>query len=241
MHGHAHLSTFLFQTVNFLVLVLVLRRWLYRPVLAMIARRQHEAEAPLAAAAADRTAAAEARAAAEQLQAAARGAHDAALAAAERELEAERRRRLDEARRDAEALMAQRRAELEQERGAAERALRERAAQVAAEIAGRLVRAAGCPNATDRLLDQALEAIDGLAGASDQAAGRAVSVLSAVPIAPERRGDVTARLRRALGAGLTIEFAEDPDLLAGVEIRLPTAVVRQNWRDQLAEARRSLS
>lgn len=73
---HSHLATFLFQIVNFLILVGVLRYWLYRPVQAMIARRQREVDAPLAAAAAERAKAAELRAEVEQQHLAAAGERD---------------------------------------------------------------------------------------------------------------------------------------------------------------------
>jgi F-type H+-transporting ATPase subunit b len=241
---HAHLSTFLFQAINFLVLVLVLRRWLYRPVLAMIARRQQEAQAPLAAAAAERQAAAQARAEAERLEAEARAARETLLAQAETELRGRREAALVEAHRAADALAARAQGELEHQRAAAEGALRARAAGVAAEIAARLLAAAGCPTATDRLLDQAIDAVEALdprQRAATPAAGHEVRVLTAAALGADRRAAVTDRLRRALGRDVSVGFGEDAGLIAGAEIHLPTAVVRQSWRDQLADARRSLS
>jgi F-type H+-transporting ATPase subunit b len=242
---HAHLSTFLFQVVNFLVLVLVLRRWLYRPVLAMIERRQQEVQAPLAAAAADRKAAADQRADAERLLAEAHGAREEALAQAARESQARREELLAEARHAADELAAHGRAELAQERAGVESQLRARAADVAVAIAQGLLAPAGCAGATEQLLDQAVAAVEamntlqrGLPGAG---VGLEVQVMTATPLEPARRDDVTGRLRRALGAEVSVGFSEDPALIAGAEIRLPTAVVRQSWRDQLAAARRELS
>jgi len=242
---HAHLSTFVFQVVNFLVLVLVLRRWLYRPVLAMIERRQQEVEAPLAAAAADRKAAAEQRADAERLLAQARGAGEQALAQAAQESQARREELLAEARRAADELAARQRAELAQERAGVESQLRARAADVAVALAQGLLAPAGGAGATDGLLDQAVAAVEAmnprqraLGGAG---AGVEVQVLTATPLAPARRGAVTDRLRSALGSQVVVGFSEDPALIAGAEIHLPTAVVRQSWRDQLATARQALS
>jgi F-type H+-transporting ATPase subunit b len=245
MHAHSHLSTFLFQVVNFLVLVLVLRRWLYRPVLAMIERRQQETQAPLAAAATDRKAAADLRADAERLQADARAARENALAGAAKESQVRREALLDEARRAADELAARRRDELAQERAGVEAQLRARAAEVAVAIAERLLASAGCASATQRLLDEAVEAVEAMdprqRAAPADSAGLRVEVLTAMPLEPSSRNDVTDRLRRALGDDVSVGFAEDPALIAGAEIHLPTAVVRQSWRDQLAEARRALS
>lgn len=242
---HAHLSTFLFQVVNFLVLVLVLRRWLYRPVLEMIARRQQEAQAPLAAAAADRRTAAELRAQADQLQAEARGARAQALEQAAQESQARRDELLADARRAAEELAGKTRADLQRERATAEAELRARAAEVAVAIAGRLLDAAGGLVPTERLLEQAMRAVEQLderqRSAAAGTAGRQVQVLTATPLDGARRQSVADRLRRALGPEVTVGFAEDPALIAGAEIHLPAAVVRQSWRDQLADARRALS
>jgi F-type H+-transporting ATPase subunit b len=242
---HAHLSTFLFQVVNFLVLVLVLRRWLYRPVLAMIERRQQETQAPLDAAATDRKAAADLRADADRLLAEARGARQTALDEAARESQARREELLADARRAADELAARGRAELAQERAGVESLLRARAADVAVAIAERLLATAGCPGVTLHLLDEAVAAIEAMdprqRTAAAGAAGLRVQVLSAAPLDTARQDEVTGRLRQALGGEVSVGFAEDPALIAGVEIHLPTAVVRQSWRDQLAEARRALS
>lgn len=242
---HAHLSTFLFQVVNFLVLVLVLRRWLYRPVLAMIARRQQEVQAPLAAAGADRRTAAELRAQADQLLAEARGARAQALQQAAQESQSRREELLADARRAAEELAGKMRTDLQRERAGAEAELRARAAEVAVAIAARLLDAAGGLAPTDRLLDQAMSAVEQMdarqRSASAGPAGRKVQVLTATPLDGARRETIADRLRHALGAEVTVGFAEDPALIAGAEIHLPTAVVRQSWRDQLADARRDLS
>src|SRR6185312_12902977 len=102
---HTHLATFLFQIVNFLVLAGVLRYWLYRPVQAMIARRQREVDAPLAAAAADRAKAGELRAEVEQQHLAAASERDRFLLEAGRDAEARRDQVVAEARRSADDLV----------------------------------------------------------------------------------------------------------------------------------------
>ena len=140
---HSHLATFAFQTVNFLVLAGVLRYWLYRPVQAMIARRQREVEAPLAAAAAERTKAAELRAEAERQHLAAAGERDRFLLEAGRDAESRRDQLLGEARRSADSLLKEGEAALARERTAAESTLQARAAELAAGIAGRLLTMSG--------------------------------------------------------------------------------------------------
>ena len=67
-----------------------------------------------------------------------------------------------------------------------------------------------------------------------------IRVVTAVPVTPERRNGVAARLHQALGEQVDIAFAEDSALLAGAEIHLPAAVVRHSWREQLAQAQHAL-
>lgn len=244
---HTHLATFLFQIVNFLVLAGVLRYWLYRPVQAMIARRQREVEAPLAEAAADRTKAAELRAEVEQQHLAAAGERDRFLLEAGRDAEAKRDQLLVEARRAADALITAGQGALARERVAAEANLRARATDLAVGIASRLLASSGAASATDQLLNEAVGAIESMDAPAHDALVRGASgpsrvhVVTAVAVEPARRDAIAARLRRTLGDVVDVSFAEDPALVAGAEIHLPSAVVRQSWREQLALARRELA
>lgn len=243
---HTHVATFAFQTVNFLVLAGVLRYWLYRPVQAMIARRQREVEAPLAAAAAERTKAAELRAEAERQHLAAAGERDRFLLEAGRDAEARRDQLLAEARRSADALLKEGETALARERTAAESNLRARAGELAAGIAGHLLAASGVEDASAHLLDEALRRIESMDGSGQRATAQAAAgpgeilVVTAVPLEAAKRGAVSARLHQALGEQMAIAFGEDSALLAGAEIHLPTAVVRHSWREQVAQVRREL-
>jgi F-type H+-transporting ATPase subunit b len=242
---HTHLATFLFQTANFLILVGVLRYWLYRPVLAMIARRQQEVEAPLAAAAAERAKASELRAEVERQHADAAGEHDRLLLEAGRQAQARREQLLDEARRAADVLVAAGRETLRRERAAAESKLQAEAASVAVGLATKLLAASGAVGPTEHLLDEAVRLVEAMNGAgrgrAAQAGALPVQVVTALPLEPARRETIATRLHRTLGDALRVTFAEDPALLAGAEIHLPTAVVRQTWREQLALAQRELA
>ncbi len=243
---HGHVATFAFQTVNFLVLAGVLRYWLYRPVLAMIARRQSEIAAPLAAAAAERTKAEELRAEVQRQHLAAAGERDRLLLEAARDAESRRDQTLAEARRSADELLKEARTALERERTAAESKLQACAAELAAGIAGRLLTASGVADATARLLDEALRRIASMEGAALGATAEAaadpgeIRVVTAVPLPAAQQAAVAARLRQAVGERLAIGFAEDPALLAGAEIHLPTTVVRNSWREQVAQLQRAL-
>jgi len=242
---HTHLATFLFQVVNFLILVGVLRFWLFRPVQAMIDRRQREIEAPLAEAATERSKATQLRAEAERQHLAAAGERERYLLEARRDAEAQRDQLVANARRAADDLVKAGQETLARERAAVESRLQEQAATLAVGLAARLLAASGADGATDHLLDEALRAVESLGGPArdgiERATGPArVQIVSALPVETVRRDAVARRLHRSLGDALEVTFAEDPALIAGVEIHLPTAVVRQSWREQLALAQKEL-
>ena len=244
---HPHLATLLFQIANFLVLAGVLRYWLYRPVQAMIARRQREIDAPLAAASADRAKAATLLADVERQHLAAADERTQCLLEAARDADARRDQVLADARRAADELLDSERGAIGRERAAVESGLHGQAARLAVEIAARLLATSGLENATEHLLEEAIRAVESLAGAEAERALHAtnghvaVQLVTAVPLAPARRDVVAERLHRTLGDRADITFIEDAGLIAGAEIHLPTAVVRQSWRQQLTLAERELA
>src|SRR3954469_8457888 len=131
--------TLILQAANFLVLVWLLRRFLYRPVLAVIDQRRQATDAVLAEAAAARTAAETMRRDLEAQRAAAGADRDRLIEAAHAQAEAERAALLDKARQEADAVLADARTHIERERRDAGTALRDRAGRLAVAIAQRLV------------------------------------------------------------------------------------------------------
>ena len=59
---------------------------------------------------------------------------------------------------------------------------------------------------------------------------------SAAPLPPALAGEYRKRIAAALGPEVTIDFTQDPELIAGVEMRLPHAVVNCSWKQSLAQA-----
>lgn len=242
-----HLSTLVFQTVNFLVLVWVLARLLYRPVQRMVARRQAEVAETLAKADAARAAAEAARAEVTRQQADAAGARDRLLAEAARDAEAGRAALLTEARQKVDEALAVARRQLEDERIAQAAALHAKAAELAVTVAARLLADVGPQAATARMLEQALDAIRGLDAherarlIAEVARGEHLRVVTAMALTADARASSAKAISDLLGVEAVVDFAEDPALLAGAEVHLPHAVVRQSWRDHLVRIRGELA
>lgn len=238
--------TFALQTVNFLVLVWLLHRFLYRPVLRMIDQRRAEiekertdavavkaeAQDELAAAAAERDAAARERAATLK-----EAADLAEKMAAERRARAER---------DAEALLTEARDKLAAERDEAIAETRRAALDFGLDIARRLLgevpealRAeAWIEKIEEHLATLPAEARADLVGGSSR--GPALRIVTAAPIPEASRRDWQARLAPRLGDLAQITFEVDADLVAGAELHFPHAILYFSWRSSLAALREKI-
>src|SRR4051812_875993 len=241
--------TLILQAANFLILVWLLRRFLYRPVLAVIDRRRQAADAILTEAAAARTAAEATRRDLEVLRAAAGADRDRLIEAAHAQAEAERAALLDKARHEADALLADARTHIERERRDAAAALRDRAGRLAVSIAQRLAQsiAPEGDSAADLFLDRICTVLHGLNGEErasilGQLRGDGlVRVVSALPLGESARERCRQRLTTALDVPLNIQFADDRALIAGLEVHFPHTVLRHTWRDDLARALEELT
>ncbi|QJU58283.1 hypothetical protein HL653_11245 [Sphingomonas sp. AP4-R1] len=227
--------TLALQAVNVLILVWLLGRFLFRPVLDTIAARQASAQALLddAGQAKDR-AEAEAQALKEQnegflTEAAARRAE------IRTEAEAERQRLLAQARLAADAVVAQGHVAIDAERGRVAAQWRERAGSLAASMAGTLL-ARLPPEQTMQAMVDALKARLGDLSEADRrslTAAGPVTVATPAPLTPDLQAEVARALGDILLDTTTPIFAVDPDLIAGAELRTPHAVVRNSWRADL--------
>jgi len=237
-----HWWTFALQVVNFLVLVWLLQRFLYRPVLGMIAKRQGETDRVMAEAAAARAAADNLRQDLEASRAGMAAERDQLIAAARLEAEKQRALLLDKARGEAEAQVAAASARIAREATAAEQELRQQAATLAVDLTRRMLAAASGAIADSTLLQQALDDLAKLDPAdragllSGGTERREILVLSATALAPAVAAECRSRLQDLFGVDVVIKLQQDPDLIAGVELHFPHSILRHNWRDGLAEA-----
>ena len=236
------------QAINFLVLVWLLWRFLYRPIERVVEKRKQLTERAFAEAD-DRKAEAEAaRRAYEGDRAKLAEERQALLKKAHEELEAERSKVLDAAKRQADAQLDAASQSIATERKAALKQLRGQVAGMAAEMAAKLLREAGTGASADvflerleqRLADMPARERERLNG--DVAASEAgMTVVTAAALTPARQQHWTERLNRRLGQDGKISFAADPQILGGAELRFPHAVLKFSWADQLKTAEEKLA
>lgn len=235
-------STLALQTINFAVLVWLLRRFLYRPVLEMIDRRRDEVERELGAARAARDKAQEERAAIAADRAGIAAERDAALQAAAGQALAAAEARHAQAEHEAQAIVEAARKALAAERDQTAAALRGEALDLAATLAARLLDEIPAPlraEASIERIEQHLAALSQVERAA-LTGGSALTVVTAIPLPPAMSTDWRARLGRLLGDGVTIDFAVDPVIGGGAELHFPTSILRFSLQSTLAAVREEM-
>ena len=231
------------QTVNFAVLVWLLHRFLYKPVLGMIDARRAEVQRQQDDARATKDKAKAYLAGIEAERAGIAAEREAALKAATSQAQeiAEARRR--HAERDARELIDSARKTLASEREQALAEAQRIALDLGAEFAQRLLAEVPMQFRAEAWIERIEQHIDALPKPERDALiqqfteDNSLTVVSAATLAPPTADKWRERLRHLLGKQIAIVFEVDPQLIAGAELHFPTAVLRFTWRNALAAAR----
>jgi F-type H+-transporting ATPase subunit b len=232
--------TFALQTINFVILVWLLNRFLYRPVLRLIDARRQEVDKQFAAAkSAEQEAFAKLKEIENQRAEIDAQREQTAKAAAQQAAEAARTRAA-QAEAQADALMEETRRTLAREREQTKAELHQFALDMAADMARKLV--SELP--AEKRAEAWLERIDGYfanlppeerkALIGQAANGAPIGVTSAVPLPPDAAEAWRKRLRQVLGEKAVVTFAVDPQLIAGVELHFPEAILRFSLQDAIS-------
>jgi F-type H+-transporting ATPase subunit b len=236
---HFDWSTFALQTVNFAILVWLLHRFLYKPVLRLIDARRTEIDKQYAEAqAADAEAKARLTAIKMERESIA-GERAAALKQAAIQAEEQAAARRAQAERDAAALLAGAHKALADERSLALAEARQAALDLGADIAGRLLgevpmrlRAEAWIDRIERYL-AALPKPESETLARQLVDGVPLKILTVSPLPPEATDAWRSKLRQILGDDIAVEYGVDPKLVAGAELHFPNAILRFSWQSAL--------
>jgi len=241
-------STFALQAVNFLILLWLLKRFLFKPVRAIVARRKEEIARAQAEAEAARQSAEQARkeVAARQSEIEAQG--QGIIAQARADLAAERSKMIEAARADIEKLKAAALKQIEEERDNAVRDVLDQSAQIGLQVAERLLREFAGPRLDELFLDSVLDHLDRLAAAERTALlsdlghdGGQLIVTTASSLNDATASKWRVTLSGRLGGSPQIIFAVNKELIAGTELQFPRAFLCFSWRQALTDARREFT
>lgn len=217
--------TILAQVINFLILVWLMKRYLYKPILDAIDAREQRIAEELAGAEAKK---AEAQKESESFKRKNRefdGRRDALLSQATEEAQAERERLLDEARQTAEALQARRQDALEREHRILNDEITRRTREEVFAIARKtLTDLAGTSleEQVGEVFRRRLRELDSVAkeefGMILKASSDPVLVRSAFEMPSEQRAAIQHALNETLAAEIQVRFETAPDLISGIEL-----------------------
>jgi F-type H+-transporting ATPase subunit b len=241
-------STFALQVVNFLILVWLLKRFLFKPVSAIVARRKAEIASAQAQAEAARQGAEQARKEFDQRRAEIEAQRQALSEQTRAELATTRTKMMESAQTEIDKLKSAMLKQVEEERENAASEMGDRAVEIAVQLADRLLRQCAAPLLDELFLDRLLDHLDRLTTAEraallDQSGPDRGSlfVTTASPLDPNSESKWRSALTRHLGLSPHITFAVDKSLIAGTELKFPLAVLRFSWRQALAEAQQELT
>jgi F-type H+-transporting ATPase subunit b len=233
-------TTFILEIVNFLVLLWILQRLLYRPVMNAIAQRRTAIEKTL-----EEARAIEAKATALSQQYEGRLSDwqrekESAQARLTQDLEAERARRMQALQAELAAARERQRAVERQQARERERRMEVEARAQAATFAARLLSRIASTGLEAQVIRLVLEDLPNLSAGQLRAIraalakdGVTVEVVSADVLGGLQRETLTQAVSTLAGTPLTLNFREDPTLIAGLSMIIGPWVLRANLRDEL--------
>jgi len=240
--------TLALQGVNFLLLVWLLERFLYRPVKDVIARRKVLAENAFAEAN-DAKSAAESerhRLSAEREKVA--DERQAMLARLHAEIEADRKAMVEKTAAEGEKLLSAAKAAIAEERKAVLKEMEKEISALATAMAATLLGRLRADVSQDVFLDQLKTRLAALSGEERERLARelardgaGLTVVTATPLSAEEEARWRATLSDAFGASGRKEFVTDPAIIGGSELRFPHTRLRESWASKLETVQTGLT
>lgn len=213
------------QALNFVVLVWLMKRFLYKPILHAIDEREKRIAAELGDAAAKKAEALAEREDFARKNEAFEKERAALLAKATDEANAERTRLLEAARKAADALSAKRQAALKTEADALSREIRRRTEHEVLAIARKALADLATTSLEERLgevFTRRLREMDGAArdalGSALHGASEPALIQSAFELPDEQRAAIQTALNETFSAEIPVRFETAPDLVSGIAL-----------------------
>jgi F-type H+-transporting ATPase subunit b len=217
--------TVIAQAANFLILVWLMKRYLYQPVLTAIDARETRIAAQLKDAEVKQTAAEQEREAFQQKNAAFEQRRDTLLKTAQNDAAAERKKLLEEAHKESDALRAKLDAAVQSERVALNLEVVKGVRQEVFAIARRALAdlaAVDVETQIVKVFTGRLHALDDQEktklAAAMKASPEPALVYSAFELPALQREAIQQALRDAFGAEVPVKFATTPRLICGIEL-----------------------
>lgn len=236
------------QLLNFLILVWLLKRFLYRPILDAIDAREKRIAAELADADAKKAEARQERDEFQHKNEAFEQQRAALLSSATDEAKAERQRLLDEARQAVDALSARRQETLRNEAHHLNHAISLQVRQEVFAIARKALTDLATTGLEERMGEVFMRRLQALDGQAKEGFAKALKmssepalVRSAFDLPAEQREAIQNTLNEIFSAEIHIQFKTSPELVSGIELSTDGQKVAWSIADYLASLEKSVS
>jgi F-type H+-transporting ATPase subunit b len=234
-------TTFILEMVNFLVLVWLLKRFLYKPVLDIIERRRTGIDKTLADARALTADADALRAKYEGRVQDWEAEKQQAIEALGKDIEKERTKRLAAVQTELESERTKAAAATQRQAEEAKAKLEAAALAQGAQFAARLLTAVASAEVEGRLIESFLKDVAGLSAeraaalraSTELDTARGAIVTSAFPLSADAAERIRMALAKVLGRPVEIDFRRDATLRAGLSVAIGAWVLGLNLRDEL--------
>ncbi len=232
-------STFLLEIFNFLILIWILKRFLYRPVLEAVASRRRQVEETLASAKGLKEEALGEKRENERLLQEWENRRQVLEAELAGEIGEKRRKKLEELDSDLEKERAKRLAQEERRTGEWMRNAESGALEAASKFASRLLSRFSSAELESGICEAFLEDLEKLESAPirEMLASQPeffLSVSSAFPLPEGCRDEIVSAVSRLAGREVESHFSEDPGIVCGLRVRIGPWVLAANLSDELA-------
>jgi F-type H+-transporting ATPase subunit b len=233
--------TIVAQAINFLILVWLLKRFLYKPILQAIDAREKGIATQLAAAVAKEAAAQTKSDDFQHKNDAFDKERAALLTKATDEAKGERQRLLDQAKQDADGLRAKRQAALQTEQRRLDQDIVRWAQTQVFAIARKTLADLSDSNLEGRMGDVFVSRVRALTGAAKEqlatafkASNHPVSVHSAFDMPPAQRAAIESAVKETFAPDAHVQFETAPELISGVELSINGQKIAWSIADYLS-------
>ena len=235
-----NLSTFILEIINFLILIWILQRLFYKPLLEVIAKRKQFIDQSLADAKNMQQQAEEQRSLYENRQKLWEQEKQAALTALHQQIDVERRAQMAQLEIDLEQERQKINVTLQRQQKELQQQAEKQALQNGARFAGMLLKQSASPELEAQLFTLLLDNLKTLPEACTlclQMLGTKKSVpikiTSAYPLTDEQRQQLEQKLGSLINSQINFQYHQDAELIAGIRMDIGAWVLNANLQHEL--------
>lgn len=233
-------TTFILEIINFLILIWILQRLFYKPILEMIAKRKEHIDQSLDDAKKLRAEAEELRRLYENRQQLWEQEKKTAQAELHLQFEAERSVQLDKLHSELEQERQKAQVTLSRQQEEFQNLAEKQALENGARFAGLLLQQSAGPEVENRLFTMLIDQLTNLPEASklnlqllDSKKSLSVKVSSAFPLAIDQRQQLEQKISQIINRPMNFQYQQDNALIAGIRIDIGAWVLDANLGHEL--------